>query len=478
MKSITRLIVGILSLQIAFGSAPVRSAVAAETEVSKPAVAYRVALLTLRDLVKENPENFVDPSDREPDSAFADKVSMMEANQALLAKVNDTSYTLAEIRGDLIKRLNEEEAAQVIEIRNLLLKMDDRDVEKITTDSFAKGHYSDELKMRYDTAYFLNEKKEVVFDLLRADLSDAKSDALKRLGLMDRKLLAKEISGTSNLLNTKGDGWKVALIIVLSVIAAGLISYGVVSAVKSRHERKLRELDAEYKKKNQDLETSDKNRTAEEIAADKKATEDALNQHGQDMQNTNTAWQNKTDALNKLYSDRAALREAGYTWQVCKTTTQATTVTCPYDHKTYVGNQVCAQYCLKDTKGNTLPVSDLICSSKEIPWSCYTPSAVDTGTAKGRTDGYNDGYDYGYSVEYTKAYNQAYQDYYKIAYDSGYSRGYQYGFDDGYNDGISDGKYKGYNDGKVDGYSHGDEDGYPLGYSVGYTYGQQVAAGG
>lgn len=478
MKSMTRLIVAALSLQIAFGTLGSAKAMADEPKVTPPPMAYRVALFTLRDMVKNNPETYVDPSESAPDQALADKVSMMAANQELLTKVNDTSYTLEAIRGELVKRLNAEEAAQVIEIRNLLLKMNDQDVDHLASDAFSKGRYDPALKTQYDTSYLLNEKKEVVYELLRADLSDAKSDALKRLGLMNRDLLAKEIAGTTNLLNTKGDGWKIALIIVLSVVAAGLISYGIVSAVKSSHERKMRKLDEEYKKKNQDLEDGDVKRTADEQAAHDAAIKDMQNQHTADMNNANQTWADKTTALQKLYSDRAALRDAGYTWQVCDTKNTATTVTCPYDKKTYVGTQVCAKYCLKNPSGQMTSMTDLICSSAQIPWQCYTANAHDTGYSAGQTAGYNDGYNYGYNTEYTKAYNQAYQDYYKIAYNAGYTRGYQYGFDDGYNDGISDGHYDGYNAGKNAGYSHGQDDGYNIGYNAGYSYGQQVASGG
>jgi hypothetical protein len=479
MKNLTRLIVSTLSLQLAFGAlTPIMAKAETPLVPTKPAMAYRVSLLTLRDLVNAHPADYIDASEMPEDTAVADKVGMLEANQDLLSKVNDTSYTIADIRGALIKRLSDEEASQSMEVRNLLQKMPDSDLEKLAHDSFAKGRYSPEMKAEYDTAYLVNEKKEILYTILKADLADAKSDATKRLGVMDRKTLAKEVAGTTNLLNVKGDGWKKTLVIVLSVIAAGLISYGVVSAVKSRHERKLKELDAEYQKKNADLTTSDANRTAAEIQADKDATAAAVKQHAQDILNTNQTWADKSAALQKLYADRATLRDAGYTWQVCKTTNQATNVSCPYDHKTYVGTQTCAQYCLKDPTGVTLPFNDLICSSAQIPWECYHANAHDTGLSTGQTDGYNDGYNTASSAAYTTAYNSAYQDYYTIAYNSGYSRGYQYGFDDGYSAGIADGKYDGYNDGNASGYSHGSDDGYPVGYSAGYTYGQQVAAGG
>ncbi|MBS1961763.1 MAG: sulfur globule family protein [Bdellovibrionales bacterium] len=482
MRNLTRSIVTALVLQLALGGLAPATARAETKATPNTAMSSRVALLTLRDLVKASPADYVDPSEMPADAVVADKVNMMEANQDLLKQVQDNSYTMEMIRGALIRRLGQEESTQILEIRNLLQKMGDRDLEKLASESFSKGRYSADLKMKYETAYLVNEKKEILFDLLRSDLADAKSDAVKRLGAMDRATLAKEISGTTTLLNVKGDGWKHALIIVLSVVAAGLISYGIVSAVKARHERKLRELDEEYKKKDADLDASDKQRTADEIKADQEATAAMIHQHEQDILNTNQSWADKTAALEKLYADRAALREAGYTWQICDTTNQPTTVSCPYDHKTYVGTQTCAKYCLKNPQGQSLPFNDLICSSAQIPWECYHANAHDTGLSAGQTDGYNDGYDTGYDAAYATAYHNAYQDYYNIAYNSGYSRGYQYGYDDGYSDGIADGKYDGYNDGydagHPTGYNHGADDGYSVGYSAGYAYGQQVASGG
>ncbi len=457
MKNLTRLIVTALSLQIALGS--YSQAIASEKTPTRPDIAYRVALLSLRDLVAKNPTAYIDPSDTEPSAALADKVTMLEANQDLITKLKDNSYTLEEIRGDLIERLNAEEAAQRLEMRIILQKTDDADIEKLAETAFLKGHYSSELKTKYETSYLMNEKKEVLFDLLVADLSNAKSDALKRLGLMDRTLLEKELMGTTALLNTKGDGWKIALIVVLSVAAAGLISFGVVSATKVRHERKLQELEDEYKKK-----------TNDEIAAHEKALEDMKRKHAQNLENTNAQWAQKTAELEKLFADRAALREGGYTWQVCKVQNTAKTVTCPYDKKTYVGTEVCTSYCLKNPAGMEFGVQQLICSSAQIPWECFKPNAYDTGYGKGGVDGYNDGYDYGYDQTYTAAYNKAYQNYYDIAYNRGYSSGYQQGYDQGYSDGLSDGRYDGYYDGK--------DDGYPIGYSAGYEYGLQVASGG
>ena len=478
MKSLTRLLVAVISFQMAFGtftSSP--NAVAADSPPAKTLMDYRVALLTVRDMVKANPESYLDPSEIQPDDALVDKVSIMQSNQALLDKVNDTSYSIADIRGELIQRLNQEEATQVIYLRNLLTKMGDDDVQKIVTASFAAGRYSPDLKAEYDTAYTSNDKKEVVFELLRTDLSDAKSDALKRLGLMDRKTLALEISGTNSLLNMKGDGWKAAVIIVISVIAAGLISYGAVSLAKSTYQNKINALNKQYQQENADLTVADQNRTAAEKAAAAAQIQVSATQHAIDLANANATWAQKSTDLQNVYLNNAALRDAGYTWQVCSTTNQAVSVTCPYNNKAYVGTQTCAKYCLKDPNGVQSGVSsDLICSSAQIPWECNTANATATGSSAGATDGYNVGYKDGYNTQYTNAYNQAYQDYYKIAYNSGYTVGYQSGYDQGYSDGIANGKYNGYNDGYNSGDTHGQDDGYPAGYNAGYSYGAQVGS--
>ncbi len=458
MKNLTRLIVSVLAMQLSFGS--LSTAVAAEkTAPSATNVAYRSALVSLRDMVAKNPENFLDPSEIEASATVADKATMLEANQRLLAKVNDNSYTIAEIRGELLKRINEEEAIQILEIRAMLNRMKDSDVEKLASEAFAKGRYDPSLKMKYETAYLLNEKKEAVFDLLIADLANAKSDAVKRLGIMDRKSLAKELSGTAALLNTKGDGWKIALIIILSVAAAGLISFGIVSASKARHERKMKELEKEYEGK-----------TAKEIADHEAAIAEMKKKHLENIDNTNAEWVRKTAELEALFAQRAALREGGYTWQVCRTTNTPKTVSCPYDGRTYVGTETCTSYCLKNNSGQEFGMSQLICSSAQIPWECNKPNAYGTGYSAGGTKGYDDGYNTGYDSEYARAYDNAYQDYYEIAYDEGYSSGYQYGFDEGYSDGLAAGQYEGYNEGY--------DEGYDIGYSAGYTYGQQVAAGG
>lgn len=460
MKKLTQLIITILSLQIGFGSA-IQTVQAAETEKtdSKPAIAYRVALQTLRDMAAKNPNDFIDPSETRPDQNVTDKVAMMEANQAMLKKVNDNSYSMSEVRAEIRIRLESEFGDSVAKIRNMLQRMDTTALDQLAKTSFEKGRYSPELKMEYETAYLLNEKRDVLYQLLYSDLLDAKSDATKRLGLMERKTLAKELSGTNSLLNMKGDGAKIAIIVILSIVAAGLISAGIVSGIKNAHARKSKELENEYEKK-----------TAEEIIRHQKELDDMIKKHGQDIINTNEYWALKTQQLQQAFADRAAIREAGYTWQICSTTTQSMTVTCPYDHKTYVGTQKCANYCLKNPAGQQLGVNQLICSSAQIPWECYRANAYDSGYGAGADKGYDDGYTHGYNEEYARAYNSAYQDYYDIAYDEGYTTGYQHGFDDGYSDGLADGKYDGYHDGY--------DDGYPEGYAAGYDYGLEVGSGG
>lgn len=259
---------------------------------------------------------------------------------------------------------------------------------------------------------------------------------------MDREQLIAHIEKTGRLGVHKNGRVMKTVIIVLTIAAAGLITWGIVSAVKKRHERKKAELNADYDQRE----------------------EDAYNQHLDDIQ-----------TLEETFAERERLREEGYVWQVCSVTTTPKTSSCSYDFNTYSGNEICTTRCLKNAAGSEA-MHQTNCSSGFIPSNCFNTNP----TVAGYNDGYDDGYSSGYSVGYDRAYDSAY----RSAYDNAYSQAYNSGYNDGYNSGFNAGWDDGYDDGWYAGSSKmrtntqdERELGFQKGYGAGYAYALQLKAG-
>lgn len=363
----------------------------------------------------------------------------------ILDQLKDSSYSFKEIKAKINQSLIREEQERLIELKYLLSKAPTGKLDQFFKQAMQDGMYQGDYQFYYDSAYNKLEKIEVLMQMLNSDFSLIRSQNAKHLGMMNRDQLIKHVEKTGRLSLHKNNRALKAVIIVLTIAAAGLITWGVVSAVKKRHERKKAELNADYDQRE----------------------EDAYNQHLDDIQ-----------SLEDVFAERERLREEGYVWQVCSVTTTPKTSSCSYDFNTYSGNEVCTTRCLKNAQGlETMHQTN--CSSGFIPSNCFNTNP----TVAGYNDGYDDGYNDGYNVGYDRAYDSAY----RTAYDNAYSQAYYTGYNDGYNSGFD----SGWNSGYDAGYSAGSskmmskslneiddrELGFQKGYSAGYAYALQLKTG-
>lgn len=313
------------------------------------------------------------------------------------------------------------------------------------------GTYSQDFKMSYFSAYNQREKIEILMQMLSSDVSLIRSQNAKQLGLMTRAEILKQLETTNTLMNYKNDKVVMILIIVLTVAAAGFITWGVISATKARHERKKKELNDEF---------------------------DQAEQNAQNQYNADIA------TLDQVFAERARLREEGYVWQVCATTTSVKSASCSYDYKTHAGEEVCVTHCLKQPQTGAEAMHSKTCLSSYIPNNCFQKNP----TAAGYDDGYDDGYSVGYDRGYDTAYDSAYSSGYNSAYQSGYDSGYSSGFSSGYSDGVADspsdtdeGSMKSFKPKNLKDLLSGEEDdrasGYKKGFQEGYTYALQLKVG-
>src|SRR5690606_23701802 len=133
---------------------------------------------------------------------------------------------------------------------------------------------------------------------LASEIAQIRTVTLKRIGKMDRDQLLQELKSTRTLLGTKGkDKWKTVLVIALSVAAAGLVTWAVVSATQRKWDKKRQELEDGEKKRQDDLKKE---------------------------------WASQEEELEAIYQARADLRDRGFVWSICGTQDFTTTVGCSY----------------------------------------------------------------------------------------------------------------------------------------------------
>jgi hypothetical protein len=232
-----------------------------------------------------------------------------------------------------------------------------------------------------------------------------KSVTLKKLSILDREGLKRELKLTQSLLNTKGrDTWKIILVVVIAVAAAGLVSWAVVSATKKHWERKQRDLEEDFRNRERQL--------GEEYAT-------------------------KEAELQAMFEERNRLREQGYVWDVCSTTTNMKNVSCSFDQSAHSGSEVCVTHCLRNPSTGDALQHTTSCSSAYIPNNCFQKNPYVDGFENGYEDGYYDGFYTGYD----DAYYAAYDSYWYDGYDAGYLNGFDWGYNDGFSDGLSQAAY-------------------------------------
>ncbi len=399
---------------------------------------------------------------------------MLQEQKEVLKKLKDSSVGLDGIRRDIVKRIQEEERIQLIELKYVLSKITPDKIDAMFETAMERGNYPETLRLEYELAYGSVEKKSVLYKLMASDLSRVKSQVLKKLGMMTRTELIKEIEFSDQLLSAKGANWRVILVVVLSVAAAGLVSWALVSASKKRWERKQKEMERDYANRSNQADSQHPIDMENAVIDHENATQNIIDTWENNTANAHTNHENAMVEIQETFDLRAYLRDNGFVWMVCSVTQTQVSQFCTYNNTVYTGTKVCSKYCLKNPQTGQIAgtESSLICANATVPMNCNTPNAFDTGFSSGYSNGYDDGYETRYNSSYNDAYNAAYNSY----YDSGHSDGYWDGRGDGYDDGYSDGYSAGLSDGNYD-ESQSYQQGYSAGYSDGYNYARAIFGG-
>lgn len=382
-------------------AAPIRGAV--KTEAPKK-IAFSLVKQIVVDM-KAKPETFFSKEELSLKAKMLDKAVTNEVIADIKKKLANESFSFAEVKQQILAQLAMEEQAKLIELKFALSKLDGEMLDRYFRTAMRDGLYDIDLKYSYESAYGQREKLEVLMQMLHSDMSLIRSQNAKQIGLMSRADLLKQIETSGSIMSIKNDKTTQILIIVLTIAAAGLITWGIMSSTKARYDKKTKEMNADYDRREQQ----------------------AIDENNQ-----------KIATLDQTFAERARLRDEGYTWQVCSTTRTPKTSSCSYDFKSYSGEQVCVTNCLKSPTGAEVHHVKT-CLSSFIPNNCFQRNETVAGTE----DGYDAGYDRGYNVGYDRAYDSAYDYEYNRAYDSAYSPAYSSGYNSGYSSGFN----SGYNDG-------------------------------
>lgn len=410
MKIMGRILTAVLVVHFSFYP---QHGFAAEKREVKTEAPKKIAFSLVKQLVvdmKAQPEAYFSKEELSLKAKILDKAVTNEVIADIKKKLSNESYSFSEVKQQILAQLSMEEQSKLIELKFALSKLDSEKLDRFFRTAMRDGLYGRDLQFAYDSAYGQREKLEVLMQMLHSDMGLIRSQNAKQIGLMTRADLLKQIETTGSIMSIKSDKTTTVLIIVLTIAAAGLLTWGIMSSTKARYEKKTREMNEDYDQREQDA-------------------IDANNQ--------------KIATLDQTFAERARLRDQGYVWQVCSTTRTPKTSACSYDFKSYSGEEVCVTNCLKSPTGaETHHVKT--CLSSYIPNNCFQRNETVAGTE----DGYDHGYDNGYNVGYDRAYDAAYDAEYTRAYDNAYSSAYNSGYDSGYSAGFN----SGYNDGYDDNY--------------------------
>lgn len=412
MKILSRVLSSVLVLH--FALAPQFVSAAPVPAPQAKAVESKVTFSLVKQLVmdmKTSPETYFSKEELSMKAKLLDKSVTNDVMANIKKKLLNPAIDLSATKQEILGQLTTEQQNKMIELKFALSKLDGVKLDRFFRTAMRDGIYSPELQYSYDSAYGSREKLEVLMQMLNSDMSMILSQNAKAIGKLDRAALLKQLEDTGSFLTIKDDKTTTVLIIVLTIAAAGLLTWGIMSSTKARYEKKTKEMNEDYDRR-------------EQAAIDENAK--------------------KIASLDQTFAERARLRDEGYTWQVCKTERTPKTSICSYDHKSYGGEEVCVTNCLKNPAGvETGHIKT--CLSAYIPNNCF----VKNPTEAGYDDGYDHGYDNGYNVGYDRAYDAAYNQEYNRAYDNAYSSAYNAGYDSGYNSGFSAGYDDGYDDNYV-----------------------------
>lgn len=446
MKFFAHLLTAVLITQF------VTQPVAAQTSSTQPKKVTFSLVKILAHELKTRPSEYFSAEELARKEIIQESAITNKAVEDLKKKLKDQSYSFSAIKQEIQAQLIQEEQLKLLELKGILAKASPDKLDVFFKSALKDGYYSGDYQYSYQSAYDKREKLEVLMQMLSSDLTLIRSQNAKQIGLMSRADLLKQLEQSGTLFNYKNDKVITILIIVLTVAAAGFITWGIISATKARHERKKKELNDDFDQQEQD----------------------ARDDHAQDIQ-----------SLEQLFAERERLREEGYVWQICSTTKSVKTATCSYDYQSHSGEEVCVTRCLKQPQTGAETMHVKSCLSSFIPNNCFTKNPTAAGYDDGYDDGYDSGYDVGYDRGYDSAYDSAYRNAYSSAYNSGYDDGYSAGFSAGYSDGYSDystddeGSQKGKAQLTIKDLLNNDERtmGYKKGFQEGYSYALQLKLG-
>ncbi len=422
-------------------------------------------LNTLRKEMMMNQDSFLPKEETDQRLFLQDKEEMLKAKNEILEKLQDDSINILSIKKDLNKQLQENMKSQIIEFKYVLKSLPETRIQEIISALTNHRFYSADMQLELMLAYTVKEKEKILLKYLTQDLQNLTSQSSKKIGYLTRSDLIKEIKSSESFLNSKNEKLKTALIIVASVAVAGLATWGILSATKKRHEKRMADLEVSHKQR---LDQAEKDYLQNLLDAERdhqQASDQDSTDHQNSMQFQQDHYSGKMVELQASFDERARLRDQGYVWTVCSVTEKQKTVTCPYNFETYIGVEVCSSRCIKNlTTGDVYSQESLICTSASIPDNCYKTNPYTLGFSAGDVDGYNSGYDSSFNEHYKRAFD--------LAYDSAYFEGQGHGDSDGYSDGFNAGYSAGLSDGQYDSdatYSEGYQDGYDDGYTYGYN---------
>lgn len=392
----------IISLVICWQLAIFSNVVMASEVKENKRISNAVLKLIKREMDTNTEYYFPQKYSSSTDSTIGDEI--VAANDAILEKLEDSSFNVNEIKEDIMKQISFEEQTQRTEMAYILRRMDSATMGRIFESALKKGVYSEELRIKFENAYTTAEKKDVLLEMASSDLSFVKMTTIKRIGMASRRQLIEELKIANQFFVIKNRNWKEIAIIVLAVALAGFATWGLMSSIQKKYAKKTEDMHDDF----DDAETD-----AEQDYAD------------------------RTRDLIATYEERERLRNEGYVWQICATEVKQKSASCQFDHSSYSGTETCTTRCLKNPANGDEAMHFTNCSSAFIPNNCFLRNQYDIGNDEGFDDGYDEGYDYAYQ----RAYNDAYREYYDREYSYGYSRGYDYGYTAGYSDGLSEAEY-------------------------------------
>jgi hypothetical protein len=182
----------------------------------------------------ENPETYFSKEELSLKAKLLDGAVTSEVIADIKKKLTDNSYSLAEVKQQILSQLHSEQQSKLIELKYALSKIDSKKLDMFFRTALRDGFYDSELQWTYDSAYGQREKLEVLMQMLQSDMGMILTQNAKQIGLMSREELLKQVETTGSFMTIKNSDVKTVLIIVLTIAAAGLLTWGIVSATKTR----------------------------------------------------------------------------------------------------------------------------------------------------------------------------------------------------------------------------------------------------